>query len=217
MSQTPLLAVDPLHPQPEIIAEAARLLRGGGVIVFPTDPVYGIGCAADHPEAIARIYAAKGRAADQPLSLLVAEAADLQRYGSEVSAAATRAVARFWPGALTVIVHRSSAVPAVAVGGRDTVGVRLPDHAVSRALAAALGAPFGTTSANRSGGASPTTAAEAAAALGDRVDLILDGGASLGGRASAVIDFTTTPPRVVRAGALSPEDLAMIIDEGANT
>lgn len=187
---------------------ALELLRNGGVIVYPTDTVYGVGCRIDHEAAVKRIYALKGRAPSEALPVLLADPAQLDEYGTNITAAARRLAALYWPGALTIIVRRSSRIPAIVAGGGETIGLRVPGHAVPRALIRELNIPLVGTSANTHGVPAPATAQQAVFDLGDRVDLVLDGGRAPLGKESTVVDATKDPPRVIRQGALAVREAA---------
>ena len=205
-----VLAVDSRRPAPEDLAAAARVIWDGGLVAFPTETFYGLGANALDPEAVACVFRAKGRPADKPLLVLVDSVEMAAEVVVEVPERARRLIARYWPGPLTLILHARAHVPRALTAGTDTVGVRLPSHPVARALVRAARLPITAPSANPHGGPSPRTAAEVLAGLGERVDLVLDGGPTTGGAPSTVLDVTGKAPRVVRAGAvtLSPEDLA---------
>src|ERR1700740_1640332 len=173
---TALLTTRMLKADAAGIAEGARCRAAGGLVAFPTETVYGLGADAGNGEAIARLYAAKGRPAFNPLIAHVASAAaarKLARFG----AAAERLVAAFWPGPLTLVLPKAPDCPvaALATAGLDSIAVRLPQHAVAQALLRAFGGPVVAPSANRSGHVSPTTAAHVLADLGGRVGLVFDG------------------------------------------
>lgn len=175
--QTPArIAIDANHPDPAAVREAARVLGAGGLIILPTDTVYGL-AAADRPEAMEAIYRAKGRDPRKPIPLLVADVDAVARYGARITARARRVAERYWPGALTLVLP---------VNDRWE-GVRVPDHAVARAVAAAAGGVLRVTSANLSGAPAAMTADQAQEALGDRVDLILDAGPCRWMQASTVV------------------------------
>jgi L-threonylcarbamoyladenylate synthase len=202
----PMLRVSSSDDRPP--RRAVDMLREGAVIVFPTDTVYGLGCRIDDDAAVRRIYTLKGRGTGEPLPVLLADPAQFEEYGRELTPAARDLARRFWPGALTIVVRRTDAVPALVAGGRDTVGLRVPDHRVPTQLIRALGIPLVGTSANTHGAPSPLTAQQVAFDLGDAVDLILDGGRCPVGRESTVVDATTDPPRVLRGGAVVLEAAA---------
>jgi L-threonylcarbamoyladenylate synthase len=197
----PIIRVD--RAEARAPRRALEMLREGAVVVFPTDTVYGVGCRIDHAAAVRRIFELKGRGTQDPLPVLLADPAELDAYGRDLTPEARRLAREFWPGALTIIVRRSDSVPAQVAGGGETIGLRVPDHPLPRALARQLGMPIVGTSANRHGGLSPATAQQVAFDLGDTVDLILDGGRCPIGRESTVVDATTDHVRVVRPGAVS--------------
>ena len=186
---------------PEVIASALDVLRRGGLVAFPTDTVYGVGAMAFDPAAIERIYTAKGRDATKALPILLAGLAGLAEVAQALPPEILRLAGSFWPGPLTLIVHKLEAVP-MAISRDGTVGVRVPDHPIALALLRGVG-PLAATSANRSGEADPLTAEDVAAGLEDQVDLILDGGRAAGGRPSTVVDCTVNPPILVREGPVS--------------
>ena len=190
----------------EAIAQAAALLRSGDLVIFPTDTVYGVGALITHPQAVARLYRVKDRPGEKAIPLLIADPEDLGQAVTKVTPAARRLIARFWPGGLTLVLPKRPEVPAEVSPG-PTVAVRLPDHAGTRALIRAAGAPLAATSANRSGQPSPRTAQEALAQLGGRVPLILDGGPCPGGVPSTVVDCTVDPPRLLREGAIPASEI----------
>jgi L-threonylcarbamoyladenylate synthase len=192
-------------------AEAAEVLRAGGIVALPTDTVYGIAVALDTPGGIEALFVAKRRPPEKGVMLLLADAAQAPTIGQWPATAAALADA-FWPGGLTVIVPQRADVPlpAALTGGAPTIGLRTPDHPAPRALAAAVG-PLPTTSANVSGLVEARTAAEIVEQLGDAIQLVLDGGPAHGGPASTVVDCTVDPPRVLRAGAIPAERVAGIL------
>lgn len=196
----------------EGIEAAAAALSRGRLVVLPTDTVYGLGAAAFDPEAVASLLAAKGRGRQHPPPVLVPAPATLAGLATEVPASVHDLVAAFWPGPLTVICR---AQPTLAwdlgeTGG--TVALRMPDDEVALALLTRTG-PLAVSSANRHGQPAATTVLEAATALGDRVEVYLDGGPSRGGVASTIVDATGPTLRIVRAGALSRAELAAVVPE----
>lgn len=192
------------------LERAVEILRAGGVIAIPTDTVYGIAANALDVDAVRRVFELKGRADTSPSPVLIADAEDLFRYADEVSDDAIALARAFWPGGLTIVARRSERIPAMVAGGLDTVGLRVPDHPTPRALAAALGAPITGTSANVSGTPPLTSATDVAAALGDGLDLALDGGQLPASQPSTVIDATTTPARILREGAVSRAEIERV-------
>jgi len=193
---------------PAAVALAAEHLRRGLPVVFPTDTVYGIGVLPFDPVAIERLYAAKGRPAEKGIPVLLAEPADVAQIAADVPPAAAALMARFWPGPLTLIVPRQPTLPD-NLSPNDTVAVRVPDHAVARALIRAAGGAVAATSANVSGQPAARSAGEALAALAGRAAAVLDDGPSPGGRASTIVDCTVQPPVILRVGPLSAADLGL--------
>lgn len=210
---TPLVApISRDHPEPAVIAEAVRRLRNGELVVFPTETVYGLGADALNPEAVERIYRAKGRPAWNPVISHVADIDGAQRLCREWPAGATRLAEAFWPGPLTMVLPRHARVPDIATAGLDAVALRIPDHPVALALLAAFGGPVAAPSANRFTQVSPTTAAHVVASLGDRVDYVLDGGACDVGIESTVVDMSGAVPLLLRPGAITREQLETILE-----
>lgn len=204
------LVVDPAAPDPAAIAEAAAVVSRGGLVAFPTETVYGLGADALDAGAVARVFAAKGRPAHDPVIVHVLDAAGAARVAAALPPAALRLAAAFWPGPLTLVVPRGPAVPAIVAAGLDSVAIRAPAHPVARALIAAAGVPIAAPSANPFGRASPTTAAHVVADLGDRVDLVLDGGPCPIGVESTVVDCLQDPPVVLRPGGVPIEALRVV-------
>lgn len=203
------LAVDPSRPGAGDLTEAARLIRMGGLVAFPTETFYGLGANALDPDAVLRVFHAKGRPADKPLLVLVESLTMAESIVMELPARVRRLVTRHWPGPLTVILPARPHVPSTLTAGTGTLGVRISGHPLARALVRAAALPVTAPSANLHGARSPRTADEVRAGLGPRVDLVLDGGPSPGGPPSTLLDATVEPMRVVRAGAivLDAEDL----------
>jgi L-threonylcarbamoyladenylate synthase len=193
------------------LARAADTLRTGGIVAFPTDTVYGIGAHAFLPKAVEQLYIAKGRPETKAVPLLISGPAALPEVAVDIPDQAYTLAARFWPGALTLVLFRTDRVPDAITSGGDTVAVRVPDHPVAQALIAALDAPVAATSANRSGQPAPATAGEVCAQLGGRIHLILDGGTCPGGIASTVLDLTVSPARILRQGSIPASELAVLV------
>lgn len=198
---------------PAAIAEAAVRLRAGDLVVFPTETVYGVGANALDAEAVAKVFVAKGRPAADPLIVHLADASMVAQVAREVPATAARLMAAFWPGALTLVLPKALAVPLTVTAGLDTVGVRVPAHPVTRALLEAAGVPVAAPSANRFSRPSPTSAADVAEDLGDRVALILDGGSTTYGVESTVVDVSGGAAVLLRPGAVTVEQLRAVVPE----
>jgi L-threonylcarbamoyladenylate synthase len=191
----------------DALARAAEVLRNGGLVAFPTETVYGLGANALDGNAVARIFAAKGRPAHNPLIVHVGDAREVRRVVADWPSEADDLARRFWPGPLTLVLPRREEVPDVVTGGGPTVAVRCPSHPVARALLEATGLPLAAPSANRSNQLSPTRAEHVLRDLDGRIDLILDGGPTPGGIESTVLDLTTRPARLLRPGLLSVGEL----------
>jgi L-threonylcarbamoyladenylate synthase len=205
------LRINPDKPEPEIIARAAAILRDGGLVAFPTETVYGLGANALHATAVARIFAAKGRPANNPLIVHIAESSSVRGIAADWPEVASRLAKRFWPGPLTLVLPRRSGVPEIVTAGGATVAVRQPAHPVARSLILAAGLPLAAPSANRSSRLSPTRVEHVARDLAGRIDLILDAGPTSGGLESTVLDITRTPPRLLRPGPITPSEIAEVI------
>ncbi|MBU6365517.1 MAG: threonylcarbamoyl-AMP synthase, partial [Gemmatimonadetes bacterium] len=196
---------------PEAIRDAAAALRRGELVAFPTETVYGLGANALDPEAVARVYAAKGRPAWNPLIAHVADVAAARALARHWPPAAERLAAACWPGPLTLVLPKAAHVPDAVTAGRDAVGIRVPDHPVALALLHEAGVPVVAPSANRFTQVSPTTAGHVQEALGDRVAHILDGGPCQVGIESTVLDLTQDPPAILRPGMLDARQLAALL------
>ena len=197
---------------PAEIRQAAKVLRGGGLVAFPTETVYGLGADATDPDALHRLYEVKGRPADHPVIVHLGREARVDDWCTPGPRAVVDALtAAFWPGALTVIVPASRRVSRVATGGLESVGLRMPSHRVALDLLAAFDGGIAAPSANRYGRVSPTTAAAVVEDLGDDVDLVLDGGPCVVGLESTIVDCTTGDPRVLRPGAITAEMVAAVL------
>ena len=200
---------------PAAIAEAGGILRAGGLVAFGTETVYGLGANALDVDAVARVFAAKGRPRFDPLIVHLADAADLPAVAADAPPVARRLIDAFWPGPLTVVLPKTAAVPDLVTAGLPNVAVRVPGTEAARALIRAAGAPVAAPSANPFGGISPTTAAHVADGLGDAVDAILDCGPCAVGVESTVVAFEPDAggdprPVVLRAGGVTAERLAGI-------
>lgn len=187
---------------PGAIDEAARALRAGGLVAFPTDTVYGVAALAADPAACARLFAAKGRPPERAIPIFVASLADLPAVAAGIGEDARRLAAAGWPGPLTLVLRKAATFDSAALVGGDTVAVRVPGDPRVLALVRAVGEPLAVTSANRSGGANPTTAGDVARDIGAALDLLLDGGPCARDVPSTVVDVTAAVPRILRQGAM---------------
>ncbi|MDR0842853.1 MAG: threonylcarbamoyl-AMP synthase [Acidobacteriota bacterium] len=195
---------------PQAIAEAAQIIRSGGLVAFPTETVYGLGADAENPVAVARIFEAKRRPRIDPLIVHVADAESARRYGT-FPEAARQLCERFWPGPLTLVAAKSALIPPIVTAGLDTVAIRVPAHPAALALIRAAGCAIAAPSANPFGYVSPTEAEHVAEQLGDAVDLILDGGPSAVGVESTILSFETSHPVILRAGGTPMEELQAVL------
>lgn len=204
------------------INQAARIIEQGGVIAFPTDTFYGLGCNPFNAEAVERIYQIKGRPDSKAILLLIDDLTSIARctnlsqlddQGDQIVERFQLLAQHFWPGPLTMVLPAHQLLPDNLVSSNRTVGVRLPDYLPARQLAGAVGGVITATSANLSGASNTRTAAEVAAQLGERLDYILDGGETRGGAPSSVVDITVEPPRLVRAGAIAVNQLVTVLKD----
>lgn len=190
------------HPDPGIIAEAANVLRRGGLVAFPTETVYGLGADAFNPTAVQKVFEAKQRPQDNPLIVHIADFSQLTDVVNCIPSNAVLLAEAFWPGPLTLVVKCGSSVPDIVTANLDTVAVRMPDHTVTRALIRELGRGIVGPSANTSGKPSPTRAEHVYTDLNGKIDIILDAGPTEIGVESTIIDVTVAPPLVLRYGGL---------------
>lgn len=196
-----------MKPAEDEIRRAAQLIRSGKLVAFPTETVYGLGANALDRNAVQRIYEAKGRPASSPLIVHVAEIAMAEALAAEWTAVARQLAARFWPGPLTLVVPKHSSVPNIVTAGLSAVGLRVPAHPIALRLMQLAKVPVAAPSANRFMQLSPTTAEHVRAGLGDRVDMILDGGPAQVGIESTVVSLTGERPVVLRPGIIELEEL----------
>ncbi len=197
------------------IQQAARIVASGGLLGIPTETVYGLGANGLDEAAVHAIFEAKGRPQDNPLILHIPSADWLERYCGEIPETAWALARRFWPGPLTMILKRKPIVPDAVTAGLDTVGMRCPDCAVTRQVIAAAGVPVAAPSGNASGRPSPTTAAAMLEDMDGKIDAILDDGACAVGVESTIIDLTVDPPRLLRPGGVTLEELEEALGEVA--
>lgn len=209
--KTRIISVHPKKPDRKKIEKAAAILRKGGIVGFPTETVYGLGAGIFSSSAIKKLFKAKGRPNDNPLIVHIASKKQLKALVTEVPPVAVKLMKKFWPGPLTLILYKSDLVPSSITAGLKTVAVRMPAHPVARALIRQANMPVAAPSANRSGKPSPTDAGHVLDDLNHRVDCILDGGASIVGLESTVLDLTSKPYMVLRPGAITVKEIRKII------
>jgi L-threonylcarbamoyladenylate synthase len=202
-----MISILPLT-EPTAPARAAEIIRAGGLLILPTDTVYGLAADLWNPEAVARLYAVKRRPPEKAIPILLADFEAIHQVAAEIPALALTLANHFWPGALTLTLPKKSGLPEI-VSSLPTIGVRIPDHPAARAVIRACGGVLAVTSANVSGAASPLTFKETL--ILEEIDLALDGGDCPGGVSSTVVDLTGGVVRVLRAGPISEEEILRIL------
>ncbi|NLJ79237.1 MAG: threonylcarbamoyl-AMP synthase [Tissierellia bacterium] len=210
---TKIIKVDSLRPDIKLIREGAELIKGGKLIAFPTETVYGLGANGLDPKAVANIFIAKGRPQDNPLILHVNSIAQVEELVMDISEGSRKLMERFWPGPLTLLFKKNHKVPNIITAGLDTVAIRMPNHPVAFKLIEISGVPIAAPSANRSGRPSPTMANHVIEDLSGRIDMIIDGGPTGVGLESTVLDMTSEPPIILRPGGIILEDLHGLVPE----
>ena len=196
----------------EDIKAAGEVLKQGGIVAFPTDTVYGLGAVFDDEKAVRKIFAAKGREEKKPLSILVADSAQVELLSEiksgEMAQKAERLMKKFWPGALTLIFRKKPGIPDAVTAGGETIGIRMPDMELTRELIRAAGKPLAAPSANTSGKRSSVSAREVLEDLDGKIDMVIDGGTCPVGVASTVVDMTGETPVILREGVITAEMIA---------
>ena len=190
----------------DAFARCVEVIKAGGVIAYPTDTFYGLGVDPRNPRAIKRVFEIKGRETDQPILLLLHDRSEVTAWASVVSPSAERLMDRFWPGPLTIVLTARPDIVQELTGGKGTIGLRVPGNELTRELLRQVGNALTGTSANRTGSSSLRTTDEVKRELGDRIDLILDGGDLTEDRPSTVVDVTGDTPRIIRMGAVDVSD-----------
>jgi tRNA threonylcarbamoyl adenosine modification protein (Sua5/YciO/YrdC/YwlC family) len=206
-----ILNVNPVSPEPERIARAAAVILQGGVVAIPTDTVYGLAADPFNADAVEKVFAAKGRAADAPILLLVDSVTMAVTLAANLPQSFLPLAERFWPGPLTIVVEASPRIPPVVTANSGRIGLRLPDAAIPRALIRELGGPITATSANRSGEPESRRAEDVQASLGTHLSLILDGGPSGARPPSSVVSLSGTSWELIREGAVARAELERFV------
>lgn len=196
-----------------MLEKAVSILKQGGLVAMPTETVYGLAADAKNAEALKKIFHAKGRPADHPLIVHLSDISQLNEWVTDIPTAALQLAEAFWPGPLTLIMRKRPEVLDIVTGGQETIGIRIPKHPVAQALLKAFGSGVAAPSANRFGRISPTTAAAVHEELGDRVDLILDGGQSEVGVESTIVDVSGTEIRILRPGMISSAQIEAVLHQ----
>jgi len=207
---TKIIKINPENLEPEKIAEAVAILKGGGVIAFPTETFYGLGADAGNDKAIKQIFEIKGRDFRNPIPLIIGKKEDLSGLVEDIPALAETLMTRFWPGPLTLVFRASGRVNPRLTAGTGKIGIRLSSNPVATALAGALGGPITATSANLSGKKECSSAGDVLDQLGGRLHGVIDGGSTAGGLGSTILDVICDPPRILRHGAISAARLQSI-------
>lgn len=199
------------------IEKAVGILRAGGVVAMPTETVYGLAGDASNPNAIKKIFSVKGRPIDHPLIVHIGDLSLLSQWASEVPEEALKLANAFWPGPMTLILKKAPSVNTLVTGGQETIGLRMPNHPVAIQLLKTFGKGLAAPSANRFGRISPTSSEDVKEELGDRVDLILEGGVCEVGVESTIVDMTGAKPRILRPGMISAKEIEAVLNEKLNT
>ena len=193
--------------------QAVNLLKNGDVVVFPTDTIYGIGASITQESGVQKIYEVKSRSPDKPLIIFIASLEQLPQITTNVPESVITSLGKLWPGGLSAIFPKNDFIPSFVTSGQDNVGVRIPNHPLCWQLVRQVGTPLAVTSANISGIDTPPTAPEISAQLGNRVPLVLDGGRNPQPQPSSIVDFTSSPPQLLREGVWSFSQLCQIIPD----
>jgi len=196
-----IIKIDKGHPR-EAFERCAAAIKAGGVIAYPTDTFYGLGADPRDRRAVSKVFEIKGRGTDQPILLLLHNRFEVAAWASAITRSAEKLMDRFWPGPLTLVFTARPDILPELTGRTGTIGLRVPGNEVTRALLGQTGNALTGTSANRSGSSSPRSAEEVMHELGDRIDLVLDGGVLTANMPSTVVDVTAEPPRIIRMGAV---------------
>jgi L-threonylcarbamoyladenylate synthase len=208
-----IIQADPLNPGDDHIIVTSQIIKAGGVVVFPTQHLYGLGADAMNTEAVDKVFEIKKRPYHKPLLVLIPHPKDLTRLVHHVSPAAVNLMNRFWPGAVTLVFKAKDTLPVNLTAKTGKVGIRMPQHPVASALSKVAGGPFTATSANITGGSGCSSISDIDPRISGKVDLILDAGPLKGGIGSTVVDVTVDPPKIVREGAIPANDIFIAIGE----
>lgn len=211
--KTKLIYIDTDHIDPALASQAGMVLSSGGVVAFPTETVYGLGANACDSAAVKKIFVAKGRPADNPLIVHVADIAEVERLVYKIPEPAELVMKNFWPGPISIILKKSDRIPDIVSAGLPTVAIRMPSHPVAMAVIRASGVPVAAPSANISGRPSPTTAAHVLADLDGKIDMVVDGGTCGIGLESTVLDLSGDVPVILRPGGVTSSMLMPLIGE----
>jgi L-threonylcarbamoyladenylate synthase len=197
----------------EQVEQAVAILRNGGIVAYPTDTIYGLGADIYNDAAVKKVFEAKNRPHDLPLPVLIDDVKQLEELVSKQTPASIELIKRFWPGALTIIFNKAPGLRSLALAGSDKIGIRLPDHEVTRLIIRKLDRPIAGTSANLHAGKITRTADEVRNQLGSNVDFIINTGPCPGGIESTIVDVTIDPPAIVRQGAVPENEIMAVFHE----
>jgi L-threonylcarbamoyladenylate synthase len=208
-----ILKVSDKNSEETILTRAAEILAGGGVIAYPTETFYGLGADATNEKAIEKIFAVKGRNFKNPISLIIGQADDIYPLVQDVPETAKKLMTAFWPGALTIIFSAADKISPLLTAGSGKIGLRVSSHPGAQGIVQKLKRPLTATSANLTGAPECTRASEVAEQIGDKIDAIIDLGDTPGAKGSTIIDVTSTPPVILREGAISRKTIERYIDD----
>jgi L-threonylcarbamoyladenylate synthase len=208
-----IIQINPLNPRDDHINAISQIIKSGGVIVFPTQYLYGLGADALNAEAVDRVFEIKQRSYLKPLLVLIPHRKDLTKLVQHVSLAAEQIMNCFWPGAVTLIFKAKDTLPTNLTADTGKVGIRMPHHPVALVLSKAVGVPLTATSANITGDSGCSTVSDIDPRISEKVDLILDAGPLKGGIGSTVVDVTVDPPIILREGAISAKDIFIALED----
>ena len=197
-----ILKIDPSNPDVALIAEAARIMKRGGVIAYPTETLYGLGADGKNEQAVEKVFLIKGRDFKSPISLIIGDRKDLIGLVDEITDTAHWLMEKFWPGGLTLVFRASSSIPSRLTGSTGKIGIRISSHPIATILTKTLSHPITATSANLSGEGECSSAGEVIQCLGNRIDAVIDGGPTPGSKGTTILDVTVHPPVILREGII---------------
>jgi L-threonylcarbamoyladenylate synthase len=206
-----IIKINPKEPEKNLIKKAAKIIKKGGLVAFPTETVYGLGANALNKKAVKKIFEAKNRPLDNPVIVHIADFLELFKLAKNIPKTAKILIRKFWPGPLTLVLFKKKIIPDEVTAGAETVAIRMPKNRIALELIKISGLPIAAPSANLAGRPSPTTAQDVFEDLGDKIDLILDGGKTKIGLESTVVDLTVEPPLILRPGGIGLEELKKVL------
>ena len=209
-----IIQINPAIPEHPLIERVADVLRSGGIIGYPTETIYGIGCSAFNAQAVERVYRLKNRDRGKAMILIAGDTIQVSELVTSIPETAEKLIENFWPGPLTIVFETSSRLKEFVFGKSKTIAIRIPDCVICLELIKETGFPIVSTSANRSGEEALTSAEQVESFFGDELDIIVDGGPSPGNIPSTVVDITKSPARVVREGAISTLEVNTVLEIG---